>query len=84
MSRLASVLRLDVRLQARSRLYAIGIVVSVLMGLAGRFLFEPNSARLVLPIFYLLGIGGTTFMFGSSMLLLEKSQGTLQALRVSP
>ena len=28
--------------------------------------------------------GGTTFMFGASMLLLEKSQGTLQALQVSP
>ena len=84
MSRFASALQLDVRLQARSRLYAIGIAVAILMGVAGRFIFQPESAGLILPIFYLLGIGGTTFMFGSSMLLLEKSQGTLEALRVSP
>ncbi len=84
MSRLGAALRLDIRLQARSRLYIIGIVVAVLMGLAGRFFFAPGTAAVVLPVFYLLGIGGTTFMFGASMLLLEKSQGTLQALRVSP
>ncbi len=84
MSRFASALQLDVRLQARSRLYAIGIAVAILMGLAGRFIFRPENAGLILPIFYLLGVGGTTFMFGASMLLLEKSQGTLEALRVSP
>ncbi len=84
MSRFASALQLDVRLQARSRLYAIGIAVAILVGVAGRFIFPPESSGLILPIFYLLGIGGTTFMFGASMLLLEKSQGTLEALRVSP
>ena len=84
MRRFTAALRLDVQIQARSRLYTIGAAVALLMGLAGRFFFEPGAARWVLPVFYLLGIGGTTFMFGASMLLLEKSDGTLQALRVSP
>ena len=84
MSRLGSSIVLDVRLQSRSRLYSIGVAVAILMGLAGRFLFDAETTPVVLPIFYLLGIGGTTFMFGAAMLLLEKSQGTLLALRVSP
>ena len=82
--RLVAAVRLDVQLQARSQLYGIGVAVAVMMGLFGRFLVGTEHAGLALPIFYLLGVGGTTFMFGASMLLLEKSQGTLQALRVSP
>ncbi|MEM8883195.1 MAG: hypothetical protein AAGD14_03915 [Planctomycetota bacterium] len=84
MSRMRAAIRQDVRLQARAKLYAIGIAVALLMGLAGRFFFASDQAAVVLPLFYLLGLGGTTFMFGASMLLLEKSDGTLAALRVSP
>ena len=84
MSLTIATLKLDVRLQARSKLYAIGIVVSLLFGLAARFFFHPDYAGRVLASFYLLGLGGTTYMFGASLVLLEKSEGTLQALRTTP
>jgi len=84
MSLLFSSLKLDVRLQARSKLYAIGVVVAILLGLTGRLLFDPAYAGRVLSAFYVLGLGGTTYMFGASLMLLEKSEGTLQALRTTP
>ena len=84
MSTLTATLRLDVRLQARSRLYAIGIFMAVLIGLLARVAFEPRHAARALPALYLLGLGGTTYIFGAAMVLLEKSEGTLQALRATP
>lgn len=84
MKLLLTTLKLDVQLQARSRLYAVGIAVAILLGLAGRFLVPPDYAGRMLAVFYLMGLGGTTYMFGASLVLLEKSQGTLQALRVTP
>lgn len=84
MSPFVATLRLDVRLQARSKLYAIGIAVAILLGLIGRYLFDPEHAGKLLAAFYLLGIGGTTYVFSASLVLLDKSQGTLQALRTTP
>ncbi len=84
MSRLGTTLRFDMLLQQRSKLYHIGVVVAVLMGLAIRYLFSPSAMGTVLPSFVLVGIGGTTFMFCASLVLLEKSERTLEALRMSP
>ena len=84
MSLLLATLKLDVRLQARSKLYAIGIVVAILLGLAGRFFVHPDYAGKLLAVFYLAGLGSTTYMFSASLVLLEKSQGTLLALRTTP
>lgn len=84
MSQLVDTVKLDVLLQARSRLYAIGIGVSVLFGLGGRFFFSPDYAGNVLAIFFLSAIGVSTYFFGAALVLLEKSQGTLDALRTSP
>lgn len=75
---------MDLRLQARSKLYTIGVAVAVLLGLVARFLFDRDDAGNVLAVFYLLGLGGTTYIFGASLVLLEKSQGTLRALRTTP
>lgn len=84
MSTLSATLRLDVQLQARSRLYGIGTVLAVLLGLAGRSLFDTTQAGRVLAAFYLLGLGGTTYIFGAALVLSEKNEGTLQALRITP
>ncbi|MEE3368115.1 MAG: hypothetical protein VX346_02100 [Planctomycetota bacterium] len=84
MSTLPATLKLDVRLQARSKLYAIGVVVALLFGFAGRYFVNPNYAGNVLAVFFLIGIGGTTYFFAASLVLLEKSEGTLQALRTTP
>ena len=83
MSRLTSSLQLDVRVQARSRLYAIGVFAAVAGGLMVRFLVPEDHVGRGLAAVYLLATGGTTFMFGGSLLLLEKSERTLQALRTS-
>ena len=84
MSRLTASLGLDVRLQSRSGLYAVGVMAAVLFGLAGRFIFSAEHAGRVLAGFYFLAIGSTTYMFGASVVLLEKSDGTLSALRTTP
>lgn len=77
-------LKLDIRLQWRSQLYSIGIVVAILLGLALRFLFPAKLLASALPCFYIVGIGGTTLMFVAGMVLLEKSQRTFDAIRTSP
>lgn len=83
MKALRATIRLDLKLQAKNKLYAIGLGVAVLMGFALRYLFSVNALPSAIPGFYLLGVGGTTFMFAASMVLLERSEGTLEALRVS-
>ncbi len=83
MNRLLASLRLDVKLQARSNLYAIGLFVAVLFGVLVRFLIPLEHVGRGLAGFYVLGLGGTTFIFGPSLLLLEKGERTLQALRTS-
>lgn len=84
MKRLWPTIQLDILLQARSGLYSIGICMAVALGLALRFLFTLDQLPNAMTAFYVLALGGTTMMFGASMLLLEKSQGTLSALRVTP
>ena len=84
MRRLASTAWLDVRLQARAGLYAIGLSLAVVMGLAGRFLVPPEAMSRVLPVLFLLLLGSSTYIFGAGMVLLERGQGTLGALRVTP
>lgn len=84
MTRLAAEVWLDVRLQARSRLYVIGIVLALLLGLAGRYFFPADALRVVIPAFYLLFLGGSTYAFVAAMLMLERGEGTLDAIRVTP
>jgi fluoroquinolone transport system permease protein len=84
MSALVATLRLDVTVQARSLLYAVGIAVAVIMGLLVRFLIGPSHAAVGVPTAYLLGLGGTAYIFGASLVLMEKSQRTIDALRISP
>ncbi len=83
MRRLLATLRLDMKLQARNRLYVIGVFMAVMLGLMVRFLIPAEHAGRGLTAFFVLGLGGTTFMFGASMLLLEKADRTLQALQTS-
>ena len=84
MSHLGAALLLDFRLQERSKLYHIGVAVALLFGLACRVLVPEAYIGRVLCVYYLAAVGGTTYMFGASMVLFEKSERTLEALRVSP
>ena len=84
MSLLAATLKLDVRLQARSNLYGVGIAIAVLLGLLGRFLIGPDRAANAVPMMYLLGLGGTAYFFPAALVISEKTQGTLTAMRTTP
>lgn len=84
MRRLRATLVLDAKVQAKSQLYTIGIGVAVLLGFMVRFLVPVEYVGRGFAAFILLGIGGTTYMFGAAMLLLERDAGVLDALRVTP
>lgn len=84
MRHLSATVGLDVRLQYRSRLYAIGVVTAIALGLVARGLFGAEQAGPVLSALYLLGIGGTTYVFSAALVLMERSEGTLLALRTAP
>ncbi|MFV1988475.1 MAG: hypothetical protein ACC682_14435 [Gemmatimonadota bacterium] len=84
MSRLLAEMALDVRLQVRNRLYTIGVTVAVLLGLAGRYAFPSEALEVVLPAFFLLFLGGSTYMFVAAMIMLERGDRTLEAVRITP
>jgi fluoroquinolone transport system permease protein len=77
-------MRLDGKVQARSRLYHIGIGLAIVLGVTARLLLEENALRASLPILILLGMGNTTYVFVAGMILFEKSERTLDAIIVSP
>ena len=84
MRRIKAALLLDVRLQGRHRLYHIGIAMALLVGIASKLAFPPEYLGRLISAFYLVALGGTTYMFGASMVLLEKTERTVDALRTSP
>jgi len=83
-TRLLAQMRLDVRLQVRNRLYTIGIAMAVLLGLAGRYAFPNEALGVALPAFFLLILGGSTYMFVAAMIMLERGDRTLEAVRITP
>jgi len=83
-TRLAAEIRLDMMVQARNRLYVIGVALALVLGAVGRWVFPAAALPLAISAFYLLFIGGSTYMFVASMILFERSEGTLEAIRVSP
>lgn len=84
MRRLLASMRLDATLQARNKLFHIGLGVAVLTGALARAFVPPHLLPQLLPGLYLGAIGGTTYMFGAGMMLFEKSQRTIEALSISP
>jgi len=83
-TRLVAEMILDVRLQVRNRLYAIGIAMAVLLGLAGRYAFPAEALHAALPAFFLLFLGGSTYMFVAAMIMLERGDRTLEVVRITP
>ncbi|MEO0975152.1 MAG: ABC transporter permease, partial [Pseudomonadota bacterium] len=84
MTGLAATLALDIKRQQRSGLYAIGIFGAIVLGLVARWVMPERYAGQVLSGLYLLGLSSTTFIFCASQVLLDRTQGTLLALRASP
>lgn len=84
MKRLWPIIQLDILLQVRSSLCLIGGCIAIALGFSLRFLFEPHQLPIAMTASFVFALGGTTMIFGASMLLLEKNQGTLSALRITP
>jgi fluoroquinolone transport system permease protein len=82
----AAALRWDVVLQARNGFYWASAFVILVMG--GLLLALPEAARaneaLWVPAILAVNLQITTFFFMAGLMLLERDEGTLTALAVSP
>lgn len=84
MTRLVSAMKMDVTVQVRSNLYAIGIGVGVILAAALIWLADPNHLFSIIPTLMLLVVGGSTMLYVAAMIIFEKDEGTLNAVIVSP
>jgi fluoroquinolone transport system permease protein len=74
----------DIVIQARNRLYAIGVAVAVIVAFLFSFVLGAEEIGESMPTVLLLTIGGSTLMYVGGMILFEKSEGTLGAVVVTP
>ena len=84
MSRLIATLRLDAQLQARNKIYLIIAVAALGLAFALRALFTPGQLHFFMPLVALSGVTLTTYFLVGILLLLERSEGTLDVVLVSP
>ncbi len=84
MSRLSNTLRLDSQLQARNKVYLIIAVAAFGLALALRAVFTPEQLHFFMPIVVLGGVSLTTVFLVGVLLLLERGEGTLNVVMVSP
>lgn len=86
MTALLTALRWDVVVQARNGFYWTTALVVLLLG--GLLLAVPGDARvdaaLWVPVVVIISLQVTTFFFVAGLMLLERDEGTLAALAVSP
>jgi fluoroquinolone transport system permease protein len=84
MSRLTSTLRLDAMLQARYHVYWIVVGTTVALGAALRSVLTPDQLDFFMPVIVMYGVSLTTVFLVGVLILLERSDGTLDAQMVSP
>ncbi|MEC7845990.1 MAG: hypothetical protein VYA48_10660 [Gemmatimonadota bacterium] len=84
MSRLASTLRLDATLQVRHRVYLIVLGATLGLALAIRSVVTPEQLEFFMPVLVMYGVSLTTVFLVGVLLLLERSEGTLSVVMVSP
>ncbi len=84
MSRLVATLRLDAKLQARHKVYVIIIVFAILVAFAMRSVLTPEQLHFFMPLVTLMGVNLTTVFLVGVLLMLERGEGTLDVVLVSP
>jgi fluoroquinolone transport system permease protein len=84
MNRLLAAMKINVMVQVRTNLYAIGIGAGVLVAVMLAWLAGPDDLPAWIPTLMLIVVGGSTMLYGAAMILFEKEQGTLRATIVSP
>jgi fluoroquinolone transport system permease protein len=83
-SRLTSTLRLDAQLQARNKVYLIIGVAAFAFPFAFDALLTPDQLQFFMPVLIMYGVSMTTVFLVGVLLLIERSQGTLSVVMVSP
>ena len=84
MNRVLAATRTDVALQARNQLYGISILFAAVMVGVLAWLSSPTSFHRTIPMAILFVVGGSTLLYVVAMVLLERDDGTLEAVTVSP
>lgn len=84
MSRLFNTLRLDFTLQIRYKVYAIVLGVALVLGLALRTVVQPEELHFFMPVLVLYGVTVSTVFLVGVLILLERGEGTLSVVMVSP
>lgn len=84
MNRTLAAMRTDVALQARNQLYAISVGMAVVLAGVLAWLSSPAQLHRTVPMGILFIVGGSTLLYVIAMVILEKEDGTLQAVVVSP
>ena len=84
MSRLSSTVRLDSQLQAHYKVYWIVVSTALAVGLALRAVVNPDQLNFFMPVMVMYGVSLTTVFLVGVLILLERGEGTLDALMVSP
>ncbi len=82
-SRYASTVRLDLRLQARHGFYYASILTSII-AIALLLQIPVKELGWFMPVFLINSMLLNTFYFVAGMVLFERSEGTLRALSVTP
>lgn len=84
MNRLLSTILHDIRLQYRNGLYLIGLMVALFIIAFGNYFFDKEMIAYLIPFLFLSSLLATAFYFLAGLILLEKREGTLEGLVVSP
>ena len=84
MSRLSSTVRLDAQLQAAYKVYWIVVGTALGLGLALRAVVTPEQLNFFMPVMVMYGVSLTTVFLVGVLLLLERGEGTLDVVMVSP
>ena len=84
MSRLSNTLRLDSLLQTRYKVYLIVVGSAFGLGLALRSVVTPEQLNFFMPVLVMYGVSLTTVFLVGVLLLLERGEGTLDVVMVSP
>lgn len=83
-TRLFKAMAMDVRVQWRNKLYAIGLTVAAMIGAGISYGAGTSPLAKIIPALLLTLIGSSTLLYVAGLILFEKDEGTLNAIMVSP
>jgi fluoroquinolone transport system permease protein len=82
MKRLLATFKLDVLNQYRQGIYIVSVAMLVILG--GLAYVLPKEAGTIMPMILLTNMAIATFVFLGGYVLMEKGEGTLEGMMISP